>query len=149
MGDSIDSREKIIRIRQAQRKLSKGFTTLASRPAQERSWWGKKRTHEKLLYQHYQRFVNTYSEFRTENKEKKHECYSVMPSTENPYVSTADEARHAVLYALGAKADSSHGTLRPGYTPNGRAKHPKVGDVHIIIHKLQNLATQQPLCLSV
>ncbi len=149
IGDSIDSREKIIRIRQAQRKLSKDFTTLANRPAQERSWWGKKRNHEKLLYQHYQRFVNTYSEFRTENKEKKHECYRVMPGTENPYVSTADEARHAVLYALGAKAESSHGPLRPGYTSNGRAKHPKVGDVQIIVHKLQNLAAKQPLYLSV
>ncbi|GEM_PF-3909519 len=148
LGAPIDSLGKKQRIRQAQATLRGGFASLVSSPADQKAWWGKKKSHEKLLHQHYQRFVNTYSDFCGESKEKKYACYQVMPSSKNPYVSTADEARHAVLYALGLKSEL-HGSLRPRYTPSGRPKHPKIGDVQIIAHRLQDIARQQPIPLSV
>jgi hypothetical protein len=111
-------------------------------------WAGKKREHLNLLFRYFQRYVNNYAEFREESRAKSHDCYRSLPFTKNPFVSTADEAKHAILYALGGKSALEHGSLRPVYQDEGRAKHPKVGYVQTILHELTDFIHQKPLMLS-
>lgn len=150
MCEPIDTRAKIIKIRQAKKKLQQGFEKLSAKKSTEAAWWGgKDREHEKLIHQHYQRYVNNYKEFRDESEEASHKCYTILASKKTPYISSADGARHAVLYAMGAKSELSHGSLRPAYSKNGRARRPKIGYVQIIFHRLEDLARHNPIFLSV
>lgn len=147
IGEAIDTKEKKKRIRKAVKTLNESFEEFSEKPA-EIAWWGTDMQHEKLIHQHYQRYVNNYAEFREESKNKTFNAYKNLSSTANPYISTADQAKHAVLYALGGKAKASQGCLRPGYIES-KPKHPKVGYVQIIFHKLTSLTRNKPMFLSV
>ncbi len=148
IGEPIDTPEKKQRMKQAIQTLNEKFADLAQTPARTRSWWGERRMHDTQLHRHYQRYVNKYAEFRKESSNKSYACYSMLPTTRNPYISTADDAKHAVAYALGGKTELTQGCLRPSYA-GARPKHPKVGYVQIIFHKLHSLRRNNPLFLSV
>lgn len=148
VGESIDTEEKKSKIQKAREDIKKVFKKLESADNKSKAWYGEKKVHTKLIYQHYQRYVNTYEEFRAESLKKEHSCYKEFPSTNNPYVSTADEAKHAVTYALGFKSTIAQGALRPSYQEDGSLKHPKVGYVQVILQKLGSFARYKPLMLS-
>jgi hypothetical protein len=148
LGQPIDTPKRKKAVKLAIRELNEAFSELACTTPSEPNWWGKKKESESLLFQHYQRYVNTYEQFRRESVRGEYECFEVLPAEANPYVSTADSPRHAVLYALGAKAEVKHGCLRPGYSESLRPKHPKVGHVYTIFHTLQSIARNDPLPLS-
>jgi len=156
MGEPVDTPLKKDKIIRAKKELDRELTALQqTRPDNAKPWWtarAETTIHENLLYRHYQRFVNSYETFREESQKREYQPYRMMGTAKNPYISTADEARHAILYALGGKAELSHSTLRPTYHAPGahrlRAKHPKVGYVQIIFHSLDDLARYNPLFLS-
>lgn len=147
VGEIIDTPEKKLAIANARKQLQASFRNIETVPASENAWWGKDRAHDLAIHQHYHRYVNAYEEFRKESAEKRHEVYKYFKNTKNPYISTADSPRHAILYALGGKATMEHGCLRPRYI-KGRAKHPKTGYVQIIFHQLHEISNKKPLFLS-
>jgi len=147
LGAPIDTPEKKRNMYEAIRLLSDQFETLTSSACNEPCWWGQSE-HETLLFQHYQRYVNTYEKFRVESADQSHDCYKVLDCTTNPYVSTADHPKHAIMYALGAKSDLQATPLRPGYDTSLQPKHPEVGHVQIIFHRLTSIAKTNPLPLS-
>ena len=129
------------------RELRERFETLSKEPPKSPGY-SKVLKHERLIFSHYNRYVNSYEEFREESRKQEHKAYRTLECTTNPYVSTADHPRHAVLYALGAKAELKHGTLRPGYDETLKPKHPKAGYVQIFFHTLTSLKRNAPLPLS-
>lgn len=147
LGEPIDTPEKKQKMYKAIRLLSEQFDTFTSSACTEPCWWGQGE-HETLLFQHYQRYVNTYEKFRTESAAKSHDCYKVLNCTTNPYVSTADHPKHAIMYALGAKSDLQATPLRPGYDKSLQPKHPEVGEVRTIFNRLTSIAKTNPLPLS-
>lgn len=148
LGEAIDTQDKKASMRKAIGTLCEQFETLSTTKAKEANWWGNTKVCDTEIFQHYQRYVNCYNEFRDESKARRHHCYKVLDSTQNPYVSTADGAKHAVLYALGAKAELVQGTLRPGYNEELRPLHPKVGYVQVLLHSLTSINRHKPLPLS-
>lgn len=163
LGEPIDTVDKKQRMRAACKLLKDRFEKLEKQSA-EKSWYGSnQKKYSSSLFQHYQRYVNSYREFRAESAAARHACYKTLGVKSNPYVSTADNARHAVFYALGAKAELCDGTLRPGYTQamfkdrvkkklvdkmSVKPKHPKVGYVQVLLHPLSNFKRNKPLMLS-
>ncbi len=152
IGEPIDTKEKRQRIKEASVELNRRFDKLEGSKA-GKPWWPEKDkiAFPSLLFQHYQRFVNEYAQFREESAARRYACYKIMDVDANPYIPTADGAKHAILYALGGKAELSHGTLRPNYndTASGpRPKHPKTGYVQIFFHTLTSLKRNKPIFLS-
>lgn len=152
IGAPLDTPEKKQRMRESIKLLNEKMDGLGKTKNTQPAWYGKNRTHENLLLQHYQRYVNNYETFRQESEMRYYSCFQLLPSSLNPYISTADDARHAVQYALGGKTEVSQGCLRPSYTAipaqPERAKHPKTGYVQIIFHSLTSLARHKPFFLS-
>lgn len=148
LGEAIDTKEKRDKVAKAIQTLTEQFDKLSKTKGTEPDWWGKNKTRDKLIFQHYQRYVNCYEEFRKESRAKKHACYKVVRAKQNPYISTAEGPRHAVFYAIGGKTDIEQGAMRPAYDKTLRAKHPKVGYVQIIFHTLTSLKRRSPLPLS-
>lgn len=150
LAEPIDTNEKKRRVKQAICLLKGQFDRLAKERG-GKAWYGDK-SHENLLYGHYQRYVNDYADFRQEAQEKIHRCYQILEPRHNPYLSTADEITHAIKYALGGKSEMGHGSLRPGYhvDPSGRfrAKHPKVGYVQVFFHTIGSIKRNNPMLLS-
>jgi hypothetical protein len=151
LGIPLTTEEQKMRMADEAKLLREKFKSL-EQASEDSSWYGNSKIHDTMLYQHYQRYVNNYEEFRSESAKREHECFKMLPSKANPYVSTADEARHAVYYALGGKAETDQGCLRPAYTQipahRKRAKHPKTGYVQVFLHTLENIAYESPLFLS-
>ncbi len=140
----------------AVKQLEDGFYKLETQECDDQAWFGNKRSHNNQLLRHYQRYVNNYAEFRAEGADKTYSTFQILPTPENPYISTADDPTHALYYALGAKAELSHGKLSPIYLQNqkdkkqnGRAKHPKVGYVQMFFHTVDSLSRNEPMFLSV
>lgn len=140
----------------AAEQLEDGFYKLETEECDDLAWFGNKRSHNNQLLRHYQRYANNYAEFRAEGADKTYSTFQILPTPENPYISTADDPTHALYYALGAKAELSHGKLSPTYLQkqkdkkqNGRAKHPKVGYVQMFFHTVDSLYRNEPLFLSV
>lgn len=148
LGEPINTPEKKLAVKNAIADLNRAFELLATtRPTQPR-WYGNTGMATAHLFEHYQRYVNSYEEFRSEALQRVQRCYTLVPTAASPYISTADDPKHAVHYALGAKADASKNVLRPGYDEELRAKHPKVGYVQTLLHSLQSLRRHPPLALS-
>lgn len=154
LGEPIDTLEKKKKINKAKKILSREFEVLGKTVPKESAWWSQKK-HDSYLHQHYHRYVNSYEKFREESESGDHDCYTLLSSTANPYISTADGPRHAILYALGMKSDITKGSLRPVYILDGdqkylgRAKHPKTGYVQIIFYRIEQIQQKDPLFLSV
>jgi hypothetical protein len=145
LGEEINNTVK----QKTQKQIYSELLSLKSIVPSEAFWvQGNHRDHDNLLYQHYHRYVNNYESFRSESVTKNHECYKQLKSTKNPYVSTTDNAVHAVYYALGGKTTTAQSALRPKYDAELRAKHPKVGYVQVIIHSIEDIVAQQPIFLS-
>lgn len=155
LGQAIDKSAEV-RLKKAKGKLEKELTKLHQQKVE--FVLPSKKMNADLTYEttqfnkYYQRYVNRYERFREESEEQQVAPYTALTSTKNPFLSTSEEPRHAVLYALGGKSELSHGTCRPNYYTKGddalRAKHPKVGHVYIILHSLQELAESNPVFLS-
>ncbi len=66
--------------------------------------------------------------------------YRGVPFRSHPFVSTADEARHAVRYALGNKpiAAEKGFRLRPRWRRSGKPQHPYSGKVYTSLHPLRD-----------
>jgi len=67
-------------------------------------------------------------------------AYTDVPFRSHPFVSTADEARHAVRYALGNKpiAAEKGFRLRPRWRKDGKPQHPYSGKVYTSLHPLRD-----------
>lgn len=152
LGEPLDTAEKIARIKQAKRQLIAEVNQLdVDKPT--KGWWSAAPVFDRPLYAHYQRYVNNYESFRNESKYKYLPVFQTQSYSLTPYISTSDNAIHAIHYATGAKASAQHNPLRPSYyDTNGfaplRAKHPVTGYVEVIVHELHELAGKKPLRLS-
>lgn len=151
LGAPINTPEKKQRIYQAIKVLQKGLNELDTNKPSKPAYYSQNHfTHETLLLENYQRYINNYEEWRDESKKRKHECHEKSPSESNFYISTTDSAEHAVKYALGGKTSSAT-ALRPCYKSIYRqpncARHARVGYVQIFFHTLRSIKRNQPLCV--
>lgn len=152
MGEPLDTPEKIERIKRAKKQVIADMESL-NRPERTHGWWGAAPAFDSPLYAHYQRYVNSYESFRRESEGRAHSVFQSLHFSATPYISTSDQAIHAVHYATGAKASAIHRPLRPSYyDDNGlaplRAKHPVTGYVEVIFHELHEIARKKPLRLT-
>lgn len=66
--------------------------------------------------------------------------YKGVPFRSHPFVSTADEAKHAARYALGNKPIEAEKEfrLRPRWHKSGKPQHPYSGKVYVSLHPLRD-----------
>lgn len=79
-------------------------------------------------------------EHATSDDPARDKAYEGVPFRSHPFVSTADEPRHAVRYALGNKpiAAEKPFRLRPRWNRLGKPQHPYSGKVYASLHPLHD-----------